>query len=46
MIDCNNFSIKVQTISLMVPAATVSLKMSSWRTKAIPARTNGINSKM
>jgi len=31
---------------VMVPAATVSLKMSSRRTKAIPARANGINSKM
>ena len=45
MIDCNNVSIKVRP--LMVPAATVSLKMSRRRrAKAIPARTNGLNSKM
>ena len=30
----------------MLPAVTVSLKMSSRRTKAIPARANGMSTKM
>jgi len=30
----------------MVPAATVSLQMNSRRTKAIPARANGISNDM
>ena len=39
MIDCNNVCIKISP--LMVPAATVSLHISSRRTKAIPANANG-----
>ena len=43
-IDCDNVGIKGSP--LMVPAATMSLQMNNRRTKAIPARANGISNNM